>query len=92
MFVCLYQNLFLNSLLRIKLDDVWFSRDDIVFVNEDSDNVSLFSDDLDLNTIYVNNINLDDDILVNMILKLLLMLDWWLGVTNVKNARHVKNI
>ena len=92
MFVCLYQNLFLNSLLRIKLDDVWFSRDDIVFVNEDSDNVSFFSDDLDLNTIYVNNINLDDDILVNMILKLLLMLDWWLGVTNVKNARHVKNI
>ena len=92
MFVCLYQNLFLNSLLRIKLDDVWFSRDDIVFVNEDSDIVSFFSDDLDLNTIYVNNINLDDDILVNMILKLLLMLDWWLGVTNVKNARHVKNI
>ena len=92
MFVCLYQNLFPNSLLQIKLDDVWFSRDDIVFVNEDSDNVSFFSDDLDLNTIYVNNINLDDDILVNMILKLLLMLDWWLGVTNVKNARHVKNI
>ena len=92
MFVCLYQNLFLNSLLRIKLDDVWFSRDDIVFVNEDSDNVSFFSDDLDINTIYVNNINLDDDILVNMILKLLLMLEWWLGVTNVKNARHVKNI
>ena len=75
-----------------KLDDVLFSNDDIVFVNEDSDNVIIFSDELGLNTIYVNDDNLDDDILVKMILKLLFMLDLWLGVINMKNARHVKKI
>ena len=53
-----------------KLDDVLFSKDDIVFVNEDSDNVIIFSDELGLNTIYVNDNNLDDDVLVKMILKL----------------------
>ena len=50
-----------------KLDDVWFFKDDLVFVNEDSDNVSFFSDDLDLNTIHFNNIDLDADILVKML-------------------------
>ena len=75
-----------------KLDDVLFSNDDIVFVNEDPDNVIIFSDELGLNTIYVNNINLDDDILVKMILKLLFMLDLWLGVINMINVRHVKKI
>ena len=44
-----------------ELDDFIFSNDDIVFVNKDSDNVIFSSDDMGLNTIYLDNINLDDD-------------------------------
>ena len=44
-----------------ELDDFIFSNDDIVFVNKDSDNVIFSSDDMGLNTIYLDNINLHDD-------------------------------
>ena len=43
-----------------KLDDVIFSNNDLVFVCEDSD-VTFISDDMGLNTMYLHNINLDDD-------------------------------
>ena len=44
-----------------KLDDVIFSNNDLVFVNEDSDHVTFISDDMGLNTMYLHNINPDDD-------------------------------
>ena len=44
-----------------KLDDVVLSNDNIVFINEDSDNVTIFSDDMGLNTLCLGKINLDDD-------------------------------
>ena len=44
-----------------KLDDVIFSNNDLVFVSEDSDHVTFISDDMGLNTMYLHNINLDDD-------------------------------
>lgn len=45
-----------------KIDDSVFSNDDIVFVNTDSDNVLIFSDD-----IYLNDVNFDDDDLETVI-------------------------
>ena len=57
--------MFLIGLLRIKclkkLDNAVFSDDDVVFVNEDSDNATFFSDDRVFNALYLHNINLDDD-------------------------------
>ena len=44
-----------------KLDNAIFSNDDIVVDNEDTDNVTFFNDEMGLNTIYLNNIILDDD-------------------------------
>ena len=44
-----------------KRDNVIFSNNDIVFVSEDSDHVTIISDDMGLNTMYLHNINFDDD-------------------------------
>ena len=49
----------LNKMLE-KRDNPILSRDDIVFVDEDSDSVTFFSDDMSLNTIYLN-IHPEDD-------------------------------
>ena len=40
---------------------LYYLKDDIIFINADSDNAILFSDDMALNTIDFNNINLVDD-------------------------------
>ena len=45
-----------------KHDNALFSNDDIVFGDIVSDIVTFFSNDIDLNSININNINLDDDI------------------------------
>lgn len=52
-----------------KLGDVVFSKDDIVFVYENSDNVTFFSDDVGLNNMYLNYINLDDDTSLREVVK-----------------------
>ena len=60
-----HYNLFLITLLQIKcfkkLDNDVFSNNDIVFLYADSDFVTYFSDDIDLNTINFDNINIDND-------------------------------
>ena len=38
-----------------------FPNHDLVFANEDSDNVTLFIDEVSLNTIYHNDITLDNN-------------------------------
>ena len=48
-----------NKMLE-KLDNV-FSNDDIFFVDVDSGAVTFFNDDMDHNTINLNNINFDDN-------------------------------
>ena len=49
-----------NRMVEIP-DNVVISENSVVFVNEDSHNVTRFSDNVGLNTIYVNNINLDNE-------------------------------
>ena len=65
-----------------KLDDVILSNYDIVFVNEDSNNVTF------LVTIWYTLIilSLMMIVLMMMILKLLLMLNFWLCVTDINSA------
>ena len=44
-----------------KLDNAVFFNGYIVFVNEDSDNVTFFGHEMSLNAIYPNDIDLDDN-------------------------------
>ena len=69
-----------------KIDDDFISNDGIIFVNEYSNNVTLFTDESSILGVDLNKINLDS---AKMILKLLFMSDLWLGVIN---ANHLKNI
>ena len=43
-----------------KLDDDLFSKDDIIFVNENSNNATFFSNQISILCVDLNNINLDD--------------------------------
>ena len=43
-----------------KLDDDLFCNDDIIFVNEDSNFVTYFSDEMGIRSVDLNNINLDN--------------------------------
>ena len=63
---------------------------DIVFSDIDSGTVTFFSNDIGLNSINFNIINYDDDNLMIMILKLLTILDLWLGIIDISNTKHVK--
>ena len=67
-----------------KLEDDSFSDDDITFVNKDSNNVTFSSDQIGVFSKDLDNINL--------ILKLLLVSDLWLGIIYLNNTNHLKNI
>ena len=43
-----------------KLDDYLFSNDGMIFVNENSNNIIFFSNQMDTLTVDLRNINLDD--------------------------------
>ena len=43
-----------------RLDDALFTNDYIIFINEDSGNVTYFVRDMDIISVDLNNINLDD--------------------------------
>ena len=83
--------MFLIGLLQMieKLDDDLFFIDDIIFVNEDSKYVILFSDEMGNLSVDLN-INLDDVDFDKMILKLLFMSHLWLGVIDLNNVKHLK--
>ena len=44
-----------------KIDNFVFSNDDIILGDIDTEMVTLFSNDISLNSIYLNNINIVDD-------------------------------
>ena len=51
---------FVRSTMIKKLDDDLFSNNDIIFVNEDSDYVTFFSNEMGILNVDPNNIYLDD--------------------------------
>lgn len=79
---------FVTKKMLKDLDNTVFFNGDIVFVNEDSDNPTLYSDDMGLVNVNLN-VSLDD-VLAIMILKLLFMLDLRLGVIDISKVRHIK--
>ena len=76
---------FVTSKMIKKLDAI-FSNDDIVFISEDSGNVTFSSNEMSILSTDLNDINLDDVNFDEDILKLLLMSDLWLGVTDLNNV------
>ena len=51
---------FVTSKTIKSLDDDLFSNDDIILVNEDSNNITIFSDEMGIFSVDLNNTNLDD--------------------------------
>ena len=51
---------FFTSKMIKKFDDDLFSNDDIIFVNEDPNNVALFTDEIGFVGVDLNKMNLDD--------------------------------
>ena len=83
--------LFLIGLLRIKCLEIlivlYFLNNDIAFVNDIFDNFTIFSDDMGIFNVILM-LALMKIILMMMILKLLIVLDLWLSVIDISNARH----
>ena len=73
--------------------DAVLANDDILFFDEDFNKVSFFANQMVILAVELDKIVLDhddNDLLMKMILILLLIPDFWLGIVNFKNAKHVK--
>ena len=77
-----------NKILE-KLDNFLFSKANILFHDVDFNIITFLSNYMGFNTIGLN-IKTLTIILMKMIQKLLIMLDLWLGVTDLNNAKHTK--
>lgn len=62
-----------------KLDDAIFATDNIIFIDEDSNNITFFSDEMGLLSVDLDKINLGA-VNFEMISKILFTSDLWLGV------------
>ena len=71
---------FVLSTMIEKLDSAVFSDKHVVFGDFESHFVTIFSRD-----VVFDSISLD-----NMIQKLLIVLDWWVGIINLNKAKHLK--
>ena len=71
---------FVLSTMIEKLDSAVFSDKYVVFGDLESHFVTIFSRD-----VVFDSISLD-----NMIQKLLIVLDWWVGIINLNKAKHLK--
>ena len=80
---------FVTNKMLEKRGNAVFSNEDTFFINKDSDNVTFLGNDIGLNTDLI--LTLMTIILTMMTLELLFMLDFWLGVIDIDNARHIKN-
>ena len=92
-----------DSLAALKLIPDWFvtikmiqelftalnADENILYFNEDSDNVIFSCNEMGILNINLKNIRLII-ILTKMILTLLFISDCWLGISNLKNAKHLK--
>ena len=77
-----------NKILE-KLDNFLFSKANILFHDVDFNIITFLSNYMGFNTIGLN-IKTLTIILMKMIQKLLIMLDLWLGVTDLNNAKYIK--
>ena len=75
-----------------KFPDALLANDDILFFKEDFSNITFFGGEMDIFSVDLDKINLDDVNFYEDIPKLLFMSDFWLGVINLKNTKHLKKI
>ena len=76
-----------------KFHDDLFTNDDLLFFYEEFSKVTFFANEMDILGADLDKIILeDDDNFMKMILILLFMSDFWLGIINLKNAKHIKKI
>ena len=83
---------FVSNKMLEKLDDVVFSNDDIVFVNENSDNVKFLVMIWPLTLYTLIILLLMMIILMMMFLKLLSVLYFWFSAIYTNNARHNQKV
>ena len=91
---------FVTSKMIEKFHDIFLANDDILFFNEDFSKfgeiyfnlVKLFGGEMGILSVDLDKINHDEKKLMKMILKLLFMSDFWLGIINLKNAKHFKKL
>ena len=77
---------FLSSKMIKNLLAALYPDDDIFYFNEDSGDGIFSCNEMSILRTGLNNINLDNTI----IMKLLFMLDFWLGMVILKNGKHLK--
>ena len=63
--------------------------DNILYFNEDSGNGVFSCNKIGIFNVDLNNINLDNN-LMKIILILLFLSNFWLGIINLKNEKHLK--
>ena len=72
-----------------KLYTALYADENKLYFNEDSGNVTLFCNEVGILSVNLNNINLDNN-LMKIILILLFLSEFWVGILNLKNAKHLK--
>ena len=75
---------FVASKMIEKFHNALFIDDDILFFDEDSENVTFSSTEAGMLHVDLNNINLDN---ANFIM-LIFMSSLWLGIIDLNNAKH----
>ena len=82
---------FVTSKMLEEFDKDLLANDCILFLNEDFNKVTYIANQKHIPAVGLDKINLDNDNNFNkMILILLSMLDFWLGIVKLKNAKHLK--
>ena len=67
-----------------------YADDNILYFNEDSGNAVFPCNKMGILSINLNNINLDDTDYDEDDSKTIFISDFWLGILNLKNTKHLK--
>ena len=86
----LISNWFVKSKMIKKRFTVLYKDENILYFNEDSGNVVFSCNEMGIRNIDLNSIDLDNKFLMKMILILLFLSDFWIGILNLENAKHLK--
>ena len=71
---------------------VLYTDENMLYFNEDSGNVVFSCNEMGIRNIDLNSIDLDNIFLMKMILILLFLSDFWNGILNFENAKHLKKV
>ena len=85
---------FVTSKMIEKLCTALYTENGLLFFDEGSGDVTFRCDEMGILSVNLNNTNLDnnfnEDDLDTIIIIILLLSDFWLGISNLKNAKHLK--